>query len=395
MADTRYTIIGASGSGKTCYIAGSYKAMANDDVPDFSLQALGDSTIKMLEAQLIALRDKSKGSERYPVKTRNEVDQIKTFQFNLLHNSHKVINFDLIDYAGASIVDKGSVYQKLKQSISESTVLYILVDGDIFCDDDKDERKENFYYDCAMSINPLLQEYSQEHDEGLPPIVFIVTKTDIIRKYVPVDIFDAEVSALISGFFKAAFAEGSTSYIVGVTLGKNISDDGDSGKFKPVGMHLPIVIGCYHEFYNRYAAQVLRMNNEFENLKNVKSAELEKFRADIESANRSLQIDIKTADDKKAAEAKKWKIFRNQAYLEKCSENARKSAEDIASNNRLLAEKMEKNDKLLSEKIKVNDEIISKNKELLIKMGTYLQCESDNFMTFIDGVQQKRFKTEI
>ncbi len=343
MADTKYTILGTAGAGKTCYIVGSYKAMLSDEVPDFELQACGDSNIKMINEALLHLRGRT-GLNRYPAYTREEVKEIRTLEFNLLYNNKKIINFDLLDYAGGSIASKGPVFQKLKESIAVSTVLYVLVDGLSLCDEDKEERKDNFEYDCAMHINPILQEYAQEHNEKLPPIVFIVTKADLLKKY---NVSDSEITDLIKGHFKSAFSKGNTNYIVGVTLGENISDDGNKGKFKPVNMHIPVLIGSYHEFYNRYII-----------LKN-----------DIENANWQFEKDISRKESMADKEERKWKIFRNETYINNCRNSIQDCRNGIKDNNKLL----------------------DTNKILLIKLGEYLKNNTKYFKTFVDGNEQVRF----
>lgn len=348
MADTKYTILGTSGSGKTCYIVGSYRAMLSKDVPEWSLEPLGDSNIVMINESLNKLRQRT-GDDRYPAKTRDDVKAIRNLEFNLLYNNQEVINFDLIDYAGGSILTRsGPVFEKLNESISKSTVLYILVDGESLCDEDNEEREEKFTYDCVCNINPILQEFVQNNKEKLPPIVFIVTKADLLKKY---NVSDSEITGLIKGYFKSAFSKGTTSYIVGVTLGENISDDDNKGKFKPVNMHIPVLIGSYHEFYNRYIL-----------LKN-----------DIENANWQFEKEISRKESMADKEERKWKIFRSESYINNCRNSIQNSRNGIKDNNKLL----------------------EKNKILLIKLGEYLKNNTKYFKTFVDGNEQDRFNTFI
>lgn len=347
MADTKYTILGTMGAGKTCYIVGSYKAMLSKDVPEWSLEPLGDSNKRMINESLDKLRGRT-GYDRYPAKTRNEVGDMRNLEFNLLYNNQKIINFDLMDYAGASIMTYGSVYEKLMKSILVSTVLYVLVDGKSLCDEDIEEREENFEYDFVKYVKPILQEYAREHKEKLPPIVFVVTKMDLLKKY---NVSDNEIANLIKSYFDFAFTKGTTNYIVGVTLGEDISDDGNKGKFKPINMHIPVLIGSYHEFYNRYII-----------LKN-----------DIENANWQFEKDISRKESMADKEERKWKIFRSESYINNCRNSIQASKNGIKDNNKLL----------------------DTNKILLIKLGEYLKNNSNYFKTFIDGNEQDRFNSFI
>ena len=78
----------------------------------------------------------------------------------------------------------GAVFDEVKQSIEESTALYIFIDGKSLCSDDPEERRENVYYDCAMTITPLLQEFANSHEGALPPVVFVITKSDLCKHFV-------------------------------------------------------------------------------------------------------------------------------------------------------------------------------------------------------------------
>ena len=69
-------------------------------------------------------------------------------------------------------------------------------------------------------------------------------------------------------------------------------------------------------------------------------------------------------------EKKKWKIFRKDDFIKKCADRAKKADSDI----------------------KTNTELLIASKTLLIKLGTRLETESSTFHTFIDGIEQGRFK---
>ena len=347
MADTKFTILGTSGSGKTCYLLGSYKAMTSKKVPDFSLEILGDSNITFFNRNLRNLRSKEAGNGRYPEKTNSHVESMRTFQFNLLYNTEKISNFELVDYAGDGLTNRNKIYTELEKSISVSTVLYIIVDGKMFQDEDEDERKENFEYDCVYYIQPIIQKYARNHNGQLPPIVFIVTKLDLLKDS---SVTNSEISSLIKGYFKSAFSEGNTCYIVGTTLGENISDDENKGKFEPVNMHLPVLIGAYHEFYDRYIL----------------------LKEKIEKANDTIRDDNDLKSESIFKEQKRWKIFRDEDYIRRCRKAIESNNQGICDNNKLL-----KNDRTL-----------------LIKLGEYLKNNSGNFMFFVDGNIQN-FKTFI
>lgn len=340
MADTKYTILGMSSAGKTCYITAMYMKMAAG-FDGFTL-VTDDKTRAKLERDILALRIPS-GIERFPAAT-NETTT-RSYDFRLSYETKKIIAFEMLDYAGGLLSTKENTYAKVKESIAESTVLYIFIDGKSFCTEDKEDRKDNVYYDCAMTITPIIQDFADAHGGNLPPIVFVVTKADLCKPYVS----GGEITQIIKELFSPAFSEKSYSYICAVSLGDNISDDNYKGKFKPVNIHIPFFIGSYHEYYNRCVI----------------------LKSDMEIGNSNLNSEKRTWDSNVAREMKKWGLFRNEDYIKNCRERA-KDAENA---------------------LKSNQAVFDNTNELLIKFGTRLETESPSFKCFIGGVEQSRFRS--
>ena len=342
MADTKYTILGMSGAGKTCFITGMYMRMSVG-MDGFTLVTDDDTRIK-LERDIQTLR-RTTGQARFPEATVNDIDAIKRYEFRMSYAREKIITFEMIDYAGGSLNAGGEVYEKVCQSIAESTALLIIVDGALLCSEDKDERRENVYFDCAMTITPVIQTFADKHPgEPLPPIVFVVTKSDLCKQYVQ----ESEIVSLIKEYFSPAFCENTTSYICAISLGDTISDDDYKGKFSPINIHIPFFIGAYHDFYNRCLFRKHQM----------------------EDANMKLEMERTSKVSQYEQENRKW-LFKRKDYLAKLEADIKQ--------NRVARDK--------------NLSIFDLTKELFIKFGTRLEIESNNFKSFIDGVEQTGFKS--
>ncbi len=223
MADTKYTILGMSSAGKTCYITAMYMKMASG-FDGFTL-VTNDETRTKFERDILIMRQPS-GQTRFPMAT-NETS-VRPYEFRLNYNTNKIISFEMLDYAGGTLSSRENTYEQVKRSIAESTVLYIFIDGKSFCSEDREERKENVFYDCAMTITPLIQDFADTHNGTLLPIVFVVTKADLCKKYVT----NEEVITVIRELFSPAFSEKSNSYVCAVSLGDTISDDNYQGKLQ-------------------------------------------------------------------------------------------------------------------------------------------------------------------
>lgn len=339
MADTKYTMIGMTSAGKTCYIAAMYMKMSVG-FDGFTL-VTNDVTRTKLERDILTLREQ-KGQERFPIAT-NETTT-RRYEFRLSYETKKLITFEMLDYAGGLLRTRENTYTEIKNSIAESTVLYIFVDGKSFCDENREVRKENVYYDCAITVTPLIQDFADMHNGNLPPIVFVVTKADLCKQYVN----GKEIETVIKELFCPAFSENTYSYICVVSLGEAISDDEYKGPFKPVNIHIPFFIGSYHEYYNRCAI----------------------LKKDIEAYNANLALEKRCADSKAESEQKRLWIFRNEDFIKDCRERAQNAEAALKS----------------------NQEVLDNTKQLFYKFSERLKNESTNFKCFIDGVEQSCFR---
>ena len=339
MTDTKYTMIGMSSAGKTCYITAMYMKMATG-LDGFTL-VTDDVTRAKLERDILTLRER-KGVDRFPTAT-NEMTTT-TYEFKLSYETKEILTFEMLDYAGGLLRSREKAYAQIKKSIEESSALYIFIDGESFCDEDREERKENVYYDCAMTVTPIIQDFADAHKGNLPPIVFVVTKADLCKQYVS----SQEITAVIKELFSPAFSEGTYSYICAVSLGDTISDDEYKGRFKPVNIQIPFFIGSYHEYFDQYIA----------------------LKYYTETCKENLTEEKHSADLRVEAELKKWRLFRNESTIQEYSKKAKYSENSLEIKQRRF----------------------DRTKELVVKFGAKLEAESPNFKCFIDGVEQSRFR---
>ncbi len=331
-------MIGMTSAGKTCYITAMYMKMSAG-FDGFTL-VTDDKTRTKLERDILTLRE-PKGQDRFP--TATDETTIRSYEFRLSYETKKIITFEILDYAGGLLRSRENTYAQVKESIAESTVLYIFVDGKSFCTEDREERKENVYYDCAMTVTPIIQDFADTHKGNLPPIVFIVTKSDLCKQYVSSD----EITTVIKELFSPAFSMGIYSYICAVSLGDTISDDEYKGRFRPINIHIPFFIGSYHEYFNRCVI----------------------LKSDIEAGNADLNKEMRFADSNAAKELSRWKLFRDESYIKMCREQAR-NAENA---------------------LKSNQAVLDSTKDLFYKFGARLEAESSNYKYFIGGVEQSKF----
>lgn len=255
---TKFTALGLSGSGKTCYVLGLYAQMSIG-VNQFNITTENDIA-RNLENRMDSLCDQTKERiDRFPVGT--SLNDCTDYRFKLHYQNAPIISVSWMDYAGGLLHDKGEKsegYEKLSKSIEESTALYIFIDGEKLCKQTFEEKKYEIGWHCSSKINPFITEFANTH-EVLPPIIFVITKMDLCRPFFKGG--NEEVMRVIGECFSSVWGDKTENvYITATTLGNNIADNNYHGKAEP-NMHIPFFIGLYHEYSK--IVQILKKSQEF------------------------------------------------------------------------------------------------------------------------------------
>lgn len=260
----KFTTLGLSGSGKTCFMVGMYYKMLGG-LNGYTLKA-SDEDDNYLTHMYENLRNGNLKNNRFPKST----NQSKIYTFDLQYGYKSIDKFEWIDYKGGILKDKGSEnieeYNQLKQDIASSKTLFIFVDGENFCDEDvadatNERERINASVDiiqdeCARYINHFISEYTQENDI-LPPIAIVITKYDLVVQSIgksgeeSQEFFDTVIkkafNALIpdTSVFNNGNRHESFVGIIPVSLGTRISENENSGKLRPKGIELPAFMGIW------------------------------------------------------------------------------------------------------------------------------------------------------
>lgn len=264
----KVTVIGFKASGKTCYLAGMYDIMSNG-IESFSLVEKNSDQDWYLQGLWEQISDGANRS--WPVPN----DDKRVYSFSLCHSFDKIIEFEWLDYPGAALVDPGyGLIDEIKNQLSESACLLVLVNGESFAFDGKpadqkriqaaslDEYKKivakNLKRNKDLEAVRQLTKIGSE-DVVLPPIGIVVTKCDLIEdEWVPY------VQEILRENFKSIFAEGGEDdrivMMAAVTLGNDIQFGGDAD---PVDIELPIAFAVL-SILRKYviAARVLKKKTD-------------------------------------------------------------------------------------------------------------------------------------
>ena len=239
--ETKLTILGETGSGKTCYLLGMYYEMsAGRD--GYSIVAPDRDESRLLVTRFKNLMDTSLGKARFPEPT----DASQKYKFELQHAFKTIMPFEWIDYPGGwldSSKSAGSGLQEVENSIYNSTALLICVDGENLVGNSTADKIERVRDKCSRHISPYLGRIMNKNsDKKFPPIALIITKFDLCNR----ETDEEEIIKIMEACFSPLFKRNDTFIaIIPVSLGSTLQDDECRGKFKPINVHLPIYMGIW------------------------------------------------------------------------------------------------------------------------------------------------------
>ncbi len=254
---TTFTALGMTGSGKTCYIIGMHYVMVSGE-KGWTLHPGDNRTADKLNRWVRKIDNENSGMDRFPAGT--DQGSSENFCFGLHYVNKQIMNFNWIDYAGALFEETSSLgFREVENSISNSTALYIFIDGTELCDENRNRRFKNIKQHCARYIQPCITDFINNYNDFVPPVVFVVTKSDLCRNYTNTK----EIVEILRDSFNSLFYDTRAEvYVTAVTLGDDISDNGYTGEVEPVNIQIPFFIGIHHELVRRYRENQIETEEE-------------------------------------------------------------------------------------------------------------------------------------
>jgi len=244
--NTKFTALGMSGVGKTCYIIGMHYLMASGE-KGWTLLCSDNATQDKLNRWSKKIDRAELGNDRFPPGTSREA-RAENYHFELRYLAKPIMGFEWIDYAGGLFEETASDdFSEIEKSISESTALYIFLDGKELCHEQLNKKVRNIRR-CANYIQPCITEFLDKHDY-IPPVVFVITKYDLCQCYNTPEELHEILKEAFSSLFYDPHAE---IYITHVSLGDEISKDEYTGEVDPINIQVPFFIGIHHQLVKTY-----------------------------------------------------------------------------------------------------------------------------------------------
>lgn len=274
MSDVDFTMLGMTGSGKTCFLTGMYYEMSSG-IQGYTLSSDDDIDIE-LRNKWEKLCDEKNGVNRFPVGT----DKTEQYKFTLEYAYESIKEFNWLDYPGGDLEKKstGNIdsYKEIEEAILKSTCLFICVDGSLLCEKNKEVMIENIRNKCSSKINGFLSKY-QKKNHFLPPVSIVITKYDMCRE-VKGEIMEEVIKESFSSLFPENHDKNKIVTIIPVSIGRNISDDNYSGRLEPINIYVPLFWGIWFSLKKDLKSYKMTEDNlkerivitkkEIENIKN-------------------------------------------------------------------------------------------------------------------------------
>jgi hypothetical protein len=237
------TMLGSSGSGKTCYMLGMYAKFHIGDQRGFMLSAADlddDIRLTSLWETIVSL----KNEKRWPPPNAGEV---LDYKFSLDYGFKPIMSFNWMDYRGDAMRDSSSEedVRKLIDRLQRSSCIFLCVSGEhlterldrrffLIARDAQADRMNQFMIKVFEAARPTSQRPF--------PVVVVITKYDICAHRRP-----DEVVADVKRMFPSLFVPGSgwLTMICPVSLGKGLVQDRNRGDIDPINIHIPVMFAIY------------------------------------------------------------------------------------------------------------------------------------------------------
>ena len=259
----KITMLGVSGSGKTCFIYAMYDFMQK--VQNGFTFITNDPDVDM---------DLNEGWEgiAFDGVWPNGTQGTSFYDFTVMFKSQPIMEFSWCDYRGAAIKERStqSDVAELDKRIYDSECLIICIGADtIKAILSGDNRKGT----DLVRLNKLITYYAKNTQRRIP-IIFALTKADL---YTAEE--QPKLLGIIRSYFSALYEKGAgwLFAVVPVTLGKfEPSCNGDSniqGEVAPKNIHIPVMFFLHSILKER----ILYIQNKLNGI----SSDKNKYRQEI------------------------------------------------------------------------------------------------------------------
>lgn len=251
MSDIGITMLGSSGSGKTCYMLAMYAVMSTG-IRGFTFTTQDPDD----DLDLADDWERLEVNGTWPDPTT----QSKDWLFDCSYGFKKIKGFKWHDYRGGALTDRSKPDDRkvLLQKFKNSSCIILCISGEVLVDGRPRVPKE------VRQFNTLMTQFRKETGKTVP-VVIVVTKSDLCKD------IKKGVEVIKENMLSTLFTQGSgwLTMICPVSLGTGSQDNFE---VYPENVHLPVTFAIFHALQEdiRFSESAIKankrqvMNKQFE-----------------------------------------------------------------------------------------------------------------------------------
>lgn len=233
----KITIVGRSGSGKTCYFYAMMNALTRGR-HGFALCLKNRNDFLMINQGMKRLKN-----SRLPLKERwpKATNTVETFDMELTYCTRPIAQFQWTDYPGELLSVSSA---KFIEILKDTSCLLVCVDGGLMQGGEEDigDIIGDIKIDCGLELNNALLQ-AADVNGGLPPVCVVITKYDLVSPALSTaKCQERIVKGVFGSLFRAGLKADIECTVCPVSLGREIAL---GGKLEPKNIEMPMFYANY------------------------------------------------------------------------------------------------------------------------------------------------------
>jgi GTPase SAR1 family protein len=238
--ETKITMLGTTGTGKTCYMIGMSIWMQTKGINGFTITSENHNQSRKIRNQWNDMT-KKQGSERWPA---GNAEEPLPYSFNFNYAAKTFARFDWLDYRGGALpdVEEAADRKILVERLLNSDCIFLCISAEYLAlaadEEDTFEAAMEAEVDTMNSLLTAVDSRVKPTSVKPFPVAIVVTKADLLANS---SIQEKGVETVKEFFKNTLFVKPHwLTAIIPVSLGQELARNPDSGRIKPVGVHLPV-----------------------------------------------------------------------------------------------------------------------------------------------------------
>jgi GTPase SAR1 family protein len=275
--NVKLTMLGVSGTGKTCYMIAMYGMMNDGEGLNGFTVSSDEGKAGEINERWDKMLDSQQGQERWPLPTNPGESVVYNFNLHFGNQPKPIIGFDWYEYRGGALLDfsdtSGQEVNQLRKRLQDSSSIMICLSGQHLLESDKLRVRAKRKMGVGR-INEFIRESLNAGNNIPPSVVITITKYDLCRYESKEDLLKE-----IKEMFPPLFSE-KTQWLVmvcPVTLGYELAAEPNDGEIKPSNLHYPIIFSLYAELVRKLWEMDDKLDKGSRELQTINKSDIKRF----------------------------------------------------------------------------------------------------------------------